>query len=64
MSTPTFGFIIPQRGALFGLGRLPELLAYGARVDETGLFDSLFVGDSVTAHHRAESIGLLSYLAR
>ncbi len=62
-STPTLGFIIPQRGALFGLGTLPELLAYGARAEDSGHFDSVFVGDSVTAKHRAESIGLLSFLA-
>lgn len=60
---PTFGYIVPQRGALFGLGTIPELLAYGPRAEATGLFDSVWVGDSVTAKHRAESISLLSALA-
>ena len=60
---PTFGYIIPQRGALFGLGTMPELLAYGPRAEATGQFDSLWVGDSITAKPRAESISLLSALA-
>ena len=60
---PTFGFIIPQRGALFGLGTIPELLEYGPRAEATGLFDSVFVGDSITAKQRAESVSLLSSLA-
>ncbi|MGI9614004.1 MAG: LLM class flavin-dependent oxidoreductase [Acidimicrobiales bacterium] len=60
---PTFGYIIPQRGALFGLGTMGELLAYGPRAESTGQFDSLWVGDSITAKPRAESISLLSALA-
>jgi alkanesulfonate monooxygenase SsuD/methylene tetrahydromethanopterin reductase-like flavin-dependent oxidoreductase (luciferase family) len=60
---PTFGWIIPQRGALFGLGTMPELLAYGPRAEASGQFDSLWVGDSITAKPRAESISLLSALA-
>jgi len=60
---PTFGFIIPQRGALHGLGTIPQLLAFGPRAEATGQFDSLWVGDSITAKPRAESISLLSALA-
>ncbi len=60
---PTFGFTIPQRGAMFGLGTIPELLDYGARAESTGLFDSVWVGDSITAKPRAEAISLLSALA-
>ena len=61
-SPPTFGFTIPQRGALFGLGTLPELLAYGPRAEAAGVFDSVWVGDTITAKPRAESIALLSAL--
>jgi alkanesulfonate monooxygenase SsuD/methylene tetrahydromethanopterin reductase-like flavin-dependent oxidoreductase (luciferase family) len=60
---PTFGFTIPQRGAAFGLGTIPELLAYGPKAEASGLFDSVWVGDSITAKPRAEAIGLLSALA-
>ena len=60
--SPSFGFTIPQRGALFGLGTLPELLELGRRAEERG-FDSVWVGDSLTAKPRPESIALLGALA-
>ena len=62
-TNPTFGLTIPQRGTMFGLGTLPELLDYGPRAEATGLFDSVWVGDSITAKPRAECISLLSALA-
>ena len=62
-TTPTFGFTIPQRGAMFGLGTIPELLAYGPKAQATGLFDSVWVGDSITAKPRSEAVALLSALA-
>ena len=41
MISPSFGFIIPQRGALFGLGTLRELLDFGREAEVSGLFDTL-----------------------
>lgn len=57
-----FGLTIPQRGAFFGLGTLPELLQFGAMADQAGM-GSVFVGDSITAKPRPEALTLLSYLA-
>jgi len=59
----TFGLTIPQRGAFIGLGTMGELLEYGPLAEETGLFDSVWVGDSITAKPRPEAITLLGALA-
>ena len=59
----TFGYTVPQRGALFGLSSMRELLELAAEVDGTGLFDSVWVGDSLTAKPRPESLTLLGALA-
>jgi alkanesulfonate monooxygenase SsuD/methylene tetrahydromethanopterin reductase-like flavin-dependent oxidoreductase (luciferase family) len=59
----TFGLIIPQRGSMFGLGSLRELLELGVRAEDSGLFDAVWVGDSLTSKPRPESIACLSALA-
>jgi alkanesulfonate monooxygenase SsuD/methylene tetrahydromethanopterin reductase-like flavin-dependent oxidoreductase (luciferase family) len=59
----TFGFTIPQRAALMGIAPLSELLDLAPAVEATGQFDSLWVGDSLTAKPRPESISLLGTLA-
>ena len=61
--TVSVGITIPQRGAFIGVGTLGELLDLGPRAEETGLFDSVWVGDSLTAKPRPESIALLGALA-
>jgi alkanesulfonate monooxygenase SsuD/methylene tetrahydromethanopterin reductase-like flavin-dependent oxidoreductase (luciferase family) len=58
-----FGFTIPQRGMFFGVGTWPEMLALAREAEETKLFDSIWVGDSVMAKPRPESIALLGALA-
>lgn len=58
-----FGFTIPQRGALFGLGTVRELLELGVRAERSGTVASLWVGDSLTAKPRPESVALLGALA-
>ena len=63
MISPSFGFIIPQRGALFGLGTLRELLDFGREAEVSGLFDTLWVGDSLTSKSRPEAIACLGALA-
>lgn len=58
-----FGFTIPQRGALMDIAPLGELLALAPMVEATGLFESVWVGDSLIAKPRPESIALLGTLA-
>jgi alkanesulfonate monooxygenase SsuD/methylene tetrahydromethanopterin reductase-like flavin-dependent oxidoreductase (luciferase family) len=59
----SFGITIPQRGAFIGVGPLRQLLDLAPRAEASGLFDSVWVGDSVTAKPRPESIALLGTLA-
>lgn len=59
----SMGITIPQRGAMIGVGPLGELLELAPRAEETGLFDSVWVGDSLTAKPRPEAIALLGALA-
>jgi len=59
----TFGFTLPQRGIFFGVGTWPEMLDLARRVDGCELFDSLWVGDSLLAKPRPESLTLLGGLS-
>jgi alkanesulfonate monooxygenase SsuD/methylene tetrahydromethanopterin reductase-like flavin-dependent oxidoreductase (luciferase family) len=59
----TLGFIIPQRGATFGLGETGELLRFGVAAEQTGIFNTVWVGDSLTSKSRAESLVCLGALA-
>jgi len=59
----SIGLIIPQRAALFGVATLPELLRLGPAAEQTGLFDTLWVGDSLTSKARADAIACLGALA-
>jgi alkanesulfonate monooxygenase SsuD/methylene tetrahydromethanopterin reductase-like flavin-dependent oxidoreductase (luciferase family) len=59
----SFGCTIPQRGVFFGIAAWPEMIAMAAEADRIPLFDSVWVGDSVMAKPRPESIVLLGALA-
>src|SRR5215470_10130835 len=59
----SFGFTIPQRGVFFGIATWPQMIAMAADADQVPLFDSLWVGDSVMAKPRPDSIGLLGALS-
>lgn len=59
----SFGFTVPQRGVFFGIASWPEMLAMAREADANPLFDSVWVGDSVMAKPRPESIALLGALA-
>lgn len=59
----SFGLTIPQRGAFIGVASLPELLELAPRAEATGLIDSIWVGDSLTAKPRPESLTMLGALA-
>ena len=63
MARPSFGFTIPQRGVFFDIATWPEMLALAREADRSSLFDSVWVGDSIMAKPRPESIALLGALA-
>lgn len=62
-SSVSFGFTIPQRGVLFGVATWPQMIALAREADRIALFDSLWVGDSVMAKPRPDSISLLGALS-
>ena len=61
--TTHFGLTLPQRGAFIGLGSITDILSLAPRAEESGLFSSVWVGDSITAKPRPEAIALLGALA-
>src|SRR5262249_33840001 len=63
MDTPRFGLSLPNRGVLFGATSVDELLALSETAEASGLFDSVWVGDSLFAKPRLESLVLLSAIA-
>ncbi|MDG2024522.1 MAG: LLM class flavin-dependent oxidoreductase [Actinomycetota bacterium] len=58
-----FGLTLPQRGAFIGLGSITDILSLAPRAEESGLFSSVWVGDSITAKPRPEAVALLGSLA-
>jgi alkanesulfonate monooxygenase SsuD/methylene tetrahydromethanopterin reductase-like flavin-dependent oxidoreductase (luciferase family) len=58
-----FGLTLPQRGVLFGATTIAEILRLAGEADRLALFDSTWVGDSLLAKPRPDSIGLLGALA-
>lgn len=58
-----FGLTLPNRMVLLGLGSINKLIDFGVKAEETGQFKSLWVGDSIIAKKRPESVVLLSALA-
>ena len=62
-ATRQLGLTLPQRGAFFGVTTIPELVETGHIADESGAYDSLWIGDSLLAKPRPESIALLGSLA-
>src|SRR6185369_8328633 len=62
-AAPGFGFTLPQRGVFFGVTTVAEMLALAAKADANPLFGSVWVGDSLLAKPRPDSIALLGALA-
>src|SRR5262245_25485625 len=58
-----FGLTLPQRGILFGIGTYADLLDAAATADAEPPFGSAWVGDSLVAKPRPDSLGLLGALA-
>jgi alkanesulfonate monooxygenase SsuD/methylene tetrahydromethanopterin reductase-like flavin-dependent oxidoreductase (luciferase family) len=63
MATPRYGLSLPNRGVLFGATSVDELLAISEQADASGFFGSIWVGDSLFAKPRLESLVLLSAIA-
>ncbi len=63
MNPLSFGLTLPQRGVFFGIASLPELMTMACEADSSGLFDSIWVGDSLFAKPRPDSLTLLAGLA-
>ncbi|MFT4040245.1 MAG: LLM class flavin-dependent oxidoreductase [Thermomicrobiales bacterium] len=57
------GFTLPNRGVLFGATTAAEMIELAAIADQSGLFQSVWVGDSLFGKPRMESIALLAGLA-
>ena len=62
-ASPRYGLSLPNRGVLFGATSVDELLAISELADASGVFDSVWVGDSLFAKPRLESLVLLSAIA-
>src|SRR3989449_11520592 len=62
-ATPRYGLSLRNRGVLFGATTVDELLALSEQAEASGAFDSLWVGDSLFAKPRLESLVLLSAMA-
>ena len=59
----SFGFTLPQRGVFFGATSVEQMLATAREADGLALFNSIWVGDSVLAKPRPDSLALLGALA-
>lgn len=58
-----FGLTLPNRGVLFGATTAAQMLETAEIADQSGLFQSVWVGDSLFGKPRMESIALLAGLA-
>lgn len=60
---PSFGLILANRAVVLGALKARDLLDLAAAGETSGAFDAVWVGDSLLAKPRLESIALLSALA-
>jgi alkanesulfonate monooxygenase SsuD/methylene tetrahydromethanopterin reductase-like flavin-dependent oxidoreductase (luciferase family) len=59
----SFGLTLPNRGVLFGATTPAEMLELAEIAERSGCFDSVWVGDSIMAKPRLESVTLLTAVA-
>ena len=59
----TFGLILANRAVVLGVIKARDLLEQTATAEASGVFDAVWVGDSLLAKPRLESVALLSALA-
>src|SRR5581483_10598402 len=57
------GLTLPNRGILFGATTVDTMLQLAEEADRSGLFDAVWVGDSLLGKPRLESISLLAAVA-
>ena len=57
------GFTLPQRGVFFGVTSVAEMLTLATKADASPFFGSVWVGDSLGAKPRPDSLTLLGALA-
>src|SRR5919202_5999948 len=58
-----YGLSLPNRGVLFGVTTVPELLELSETAEASGFYDSIWVGDSFLAKPRLEALAVLSAIA-
>jgi alkanesulfonate monooxygenase SsuD/methylene tetrahydromethanopterin reductase-like flavin-dependent oxidoreductase (luciferase family) len=58
-----WGLSLPNRGALFGLTEVDELIKCATVAEQSGAFESIWVGDSLIHKPRLEAITMLAALA-
>src|SRR4030095_11370254 len=63
MAKGSFGLIVANRAVVLGAIKERALLDQAEQAEASGVFDSVWVGDSLLAKPRLESITLLSALA-
>ncbi|HXH83348.1 MAG TPA: LLM class flavin-dependent oxidoreductase [Candidatus Tectomicrobia bacterium] len=63
MATPSFGLILANRAVVLGAIKARDLLDLAASAEAAGVFDAIWVGDSLLAKPRLEAVTLLSALA-
>ena len=58
-----WGISLPNRGALFGLTDVDELIETAKLAEHSGVFESVWFGDSLIHKPRLESITMLAAVA-
>ncbi len=59
----SFGLTLANRGVIIGAVKAGDLIDMAVRAEASGAFDAVWVGDSLLAKPRLESVALLSALA-
>jgi alkanesulfonate monooxygenase SsuD/methylene tetrahydromethanopterin reductase-like flavin-dependent oxidoreductase (luciferase family) len=59
----SFGLTLPNRGVVLGITTVKEMLELSVEAEKSGVFDSVWAGDSIAAKPRLEAITLLSAVA-
>ena len=63
MDKLSFGLTLSNRSVPLGTATVKELLALSVAAEQSGAFDSIWVGDSIAAKPRLEAVTLLSAIA-
>jgi alkanesulfonate monooxygenase SsuD/methylene tetrahydromethanopterin reductase-like flavin-dependent oxidoreductase (luciferase family) len=63
VTPPSVGLILPNRAVVLGAVTVRDLIDLSTDAEQSGAFDTVWVGDSLLAKPRLESVTLLSALA-